>query len=243
MIDEERTEEEFTVDDLFRISLDTTITVFSRQIEVTLKTLGDADNRMRQRLGTKASSDAIKQLDDPNSLLYAERVAPLYEMSDDDLATILKTVKQTEFYDDATRDILPEAPDDDEYTGLTGLAEREAFEDAERERVEEAREEYARNAAAEYVDVARKDKKGFRSTALAEIETFVKEIAAREAFQVAWTNATMFYGVWKPGGKERFYDSIGDWDNASQDFKRLCLDAYLKLDKASKDPNVLSALR
>lgn len=241
MADEER-KDEYTIDDLFRVSMERDIPIMGREVSVMLKTLGDSDARMRQRLGFKASSTALKEIDDSDSLLYSERIAPLAEMSNDDLVIALRSVKEAQFLEEAEKDILPMAPDDESYEGLTGMAEKEEFEKAEAKRVEEERREFARAAAKEYVDNLRKSRQ-FRETATTEITSFVREVAAREALQVTWTTATLFYGAWKPGGKERFYPTMEDWENANPEFKRLCLEAYLDLDKASRDPNILSALR
>jgi len=233
MTEEER--KEYTVDDLFRFKTTKEITVHGREVKVVFKTLGDGDAKRRKLMGTKASSDALRDIDNPESLLYAERIVPLHEMSDDELAIALRSVKQAEFYNDAVQDILPEPPDDD-YEGLSGLAEREEYLESETRRVEKEREEYSAKAAKEYVDLVR-DNADFREIALGEIVPFVREVAAREAMQMAWVDATIHFSTWVPDESRHWYESIEMWRNADPEFKGACFREYIELDKATKDPN------
>lgn len=226
-----------TLDRLFRCQMETSVTVYGREVPIVLKTLGAKDEQTRRDLALQAAQEARKQCLDENSVFYMTRIAPNLNAPPDNKRKAALTAKRVLLERASSKAVVPYEEDLPEPDTLKELAEQEDKRAQEEKDWGEERRKWVEEQLAAYENfwnaLSDKDKD-------AELKELMIEFAMEEAYMRRWIDATLWRSVYKPNG-ELFYPELDDWSNADQGFRDAVFAEYAYLDPSSSDPNSSSA--
>lgn len=226
-----------TLDRLFRWQMETSVTVYGKEVPIVLKTLGAKDEQMRRDLALQAAQEARKQCLDENGIFYMTRIAPSLSAPPESKRKAALAAKRVLLERASSRAVIPYEEDLPEPDTLKELAEQEDKRAKEEKEWEAERQKWTDEQLAAYEsfwDALSDEERD------AELRELMVEFAMEEAYMRRWIDATLWRSVYKPNG-ELFYSELDDWSNADQGFRDAVFAEYAHLDPSSSDPNSSSA--
>lgn len=236
---------------LFSWKSEVVLQATSGSVTVHLRTLGGDQDEMRTDAALAASMKARAELEDKNSALYQNHIAPLLSLNRDGLVEIVTSLQRGLFIREARWRVEPYGDPDAPEEILSGtdvirkpeledILKWKEWQDSLRGELEERRDKWV----AEKMEVLEGELKGLGKSTLQDRTVSLHKAAIIErAYNREWDFQTVFLGSFKDKKcAKSFFRAIQEVrDLPRPQFMQIAA-AYLELDTFSRDPEQLKNL-
>lgn len=205
-----------------------------------VKLMGESDLNESYRLARVASSKKRELLRDPESVDYQDEIAPLSELTREELEQMILGAKKNRFIAESfvkvDREELPEIDEVSSTPDAPTLEEQEILDkkfEEQKDDYEKRLDQYVEDRLAEVIALLKEktDEEVIKEAQdemvnILPLQTFFFELNAQKGFRGTYEDKEC---------KKRIFDNVDDYKSANDALKKQVLDAYTQLEIGADD--------